>query len=497
MDSIHPTDNQQKNPSSNQQVEALAAVIAAYGLDAADLISAVQNLAAAKQATAAPAEQGKSIYQDKESIYDDEHAFVYRRGDTATKRYYLRIYDEQSKKPFIKALGTTDRVKAINIARNIYQDVKGKIERGERIKTITSKELVAIYLNQLERKITDIPRQGITPESFRQKKWFLNNWLEFIKSIGYENTTIDKIKPHKTRDFGYWLLAKPKPDGKQRGTEQINNNIGEIRKLYRDVAIRDNYIGKNQEVELDRLKQQPDEAYKRDILTTKQYEKLWKFMYYTWIKEKGIKENERQRRIIFYNTIGIMYNTGLRPAELVKLRVNDISINEADSKDLQKTHLKIHIRRENSKTGRSRVVVAPIRKRVERLKAAYKALGVEHVPQDFLLFNPTKKERTAYSRQSLYLRLKGVLKASGIWEELKAENKSVSLYSSRHAFICWRLRYGNVPVHLLAKAAGTSIQKIEQTYGHIEVEKQTELLTQNQGFIKSAEVDLDTINPEE
>ena len=50
MDSIHPLDNQQKNPSSNQQVEALAAVIAAYGLDAADLISAVQNLAAAKQA---------------------------------------------------------------------------------------------------------------------------------------------------------------------------------------------------------------------------------------------------------------------------------------------------------------------------------------------------------------------------------------------------------------------------------------------------------------
>ena len=34
-------------------------------------------------------------------------------------------------------------------------------------------------------------------------------------------------------------------------------------------------------------------------------------MYYTWIKEKDIKENERQRRrIIFYNTIGIMYNTG-------------------------------------------------------------------------------------------------------------------------------------------------------------------------------------------
>ena len=66
----------------------------------------------------------------------------------------------------------------------------------------------------------------------------------------------------------------------------------------------------------------------------------------------------------------------------------------------------------------------------------------------------------------------------------------MSLYSSRHAFITWRLRYGNVPIHLVAKVAGTSIQKIEQTYGHIEVEKQTQLLTRNQGYARTAEVDL-------
>ena len=31
---------------------------------------------------------------------------------------------------------------------------------------------------------------------------------------------------------------------------------------------------------------------------------------------------------------------------------------------------------------------------------------------------------------------------------------------------------------------------IEQTYGHIEVEKQTELLTRGQGYAEKAEVDL-------
>ena len=114
------------------------------------------------------------------------------------------------------------------------------------------------------------------------------------------------------------------------------------------------------------------------------------------------------------------------------------------------------------------------------------------MPQDYLLFIYNSKDRRQYSRQALFTRLKQVLTQSGLKEELEAEGKKVSLYSSRHSWITWRLRYGNTPIHLLAKAAGTSIEKIEKTYGHIEVEKQTEALTRNQGYAKSAEVSLTT-----
>ena len=54
-----------------------------------------------------------------------------------------------------------------------------------------------------------------------------------------------------------------------------------------------------------------------------------------------------------------------------------------------------------------------------------------------------------------------------------------------------------VPIHLIAKQCRTSIQKIDETYGHIEVEKQAELLTANQGYMKKAEVDLSTFEFEE
>ena len=302
--------------------------------------------------------------------------------------------------------------------------------------------------------------------------------------------SIDQVKPEWTRDYGYWLLKKPRPDGKTRGVEQINNSITEITKMYHQVAVRDRYISKDQVPEIDRLKQAPDDSYKRDILSMEQYERLWKFMYYKWIPEKGITPIEKQKRTIFYNVIGILYNTGLRPKELLGLKVLEITKNEADTKELQQTHLKIKIRASNSKTGKSRIIVSPIKKRVDRIKKAYKELGVEHLPQDNFIFNPQSKERKPYTRQALYQRLQEVLEKSGLKEELAEDSKKVSLYSSRHAFITWRLRYGNVPIHLVAKVAGTSIQKIEQTYGHIEVEKQTELLTRNQGRARTAEVDL-------
>ena len=490
MEGSSPAPDHQQNASTQAQTAALATLLDAAGLEPADLLTALKTLADAKQATQRPPEQGKSIYQDKELIYEDEDAFIYRRGDTKNKIYYLRIYDKKSKKPYIKSLGEKDRVKAITKARLIYQELIGKIDRGERLKSITTQELIDTYLSGLEKTITDIPKVGITPETYRVKSYFLSKWNEYINFLGYKNTPIDKIPAEKTRDYGIWSLNQPKKDGTPRSREHINKTIAEIKKAYREVAVRNKYIGRDQIPEIDLLKQEIHDGYKKDILTIEQYEKLWKYMLYKWIPEKGISNHEKQKRVIFYNAIGLLYNTGLRPKELLGLKVKEITKNEADTPELQKTHLKIVIRKENSKTGRSRVVVVPIKKRVERIKSAYKELGVDHEPQDFLLFNPSSSDRKSYTRQSLDHRLQQVLEKSGLKAELEAEGRKISLYSSRHAFITWRLRYGNVPIHLLSKAVGTSIKMIEQTYGHIEVEKQTELLTRGQGYAQRAEVDL-------
>ena len=75
--------------------------------------------------------------------------------------------------------------------------------------------------------------------------------------------------------------------------------------------------------------------------------------------------------------------------------------------------------------------------------------------------------------------------------EFDKENKNVSLYSFRHQYACWRLRFGDVPIHLLAKQMGTSVSKIESTYGHIMVLEQADQITKNQEILKRNGVILD------
>ena len=81
----------------------------ASGVDAATLATALQSIAEVKQSTAPAPDADKSIYQEKELVYDDECAYIYRRGDTKRRIYYLRIYDNNSKEPYVKSLQTTDR----------------------------------------------------------------------------------------------------------------------------------------------------------------------------------------------------------------------------------------------------------------------------------------------------------------------------------------------------------------------------------------------------
>ena len=136
-------------------------------------------------------------------------------------------------------------------------------------------------------------------------------------------------------------------------------------------------------------------------------------------------------------------------------------------------------------------MVAPIKKRVDRIINAYKKMNNPLQPDDFLFMNPGREDRKSFVRQTYYQRLKRVLRYSGLQEEYDKVGTSINLYSGRHTYACWRLRYGDVPIHLLAKQMGTSVMKIEQVYGHIETEHKVDVITKSQGIVRDAGIILE------
>ena len=77
----------------------------------------------------------------------------------------------------------------------------------------------------------------------------------------------------------------------------------------------------------------------------------------------------------------------------------------------QKEKNSLYIPPENSKTGKGRRVVAPIKKRVDRIIASYKRVGNPLQPNDYLFMNPAREDRNAFVRQNYFARLKRVLKS--------------------------------------------------------------------------------------
>lgn len=108
-------------------------------------------------------------------------------------------------------LGTTDHAKALVKARTIYQEIKGKIQRGERLRSIATIKLIEIYLSSIF--IADIPHAGVTPQTFKLKKYFLAKWLEFIASLKLQNTPIDRLPLETINTFASWFRDLPRKDG--------------------------------------------------------------------------------------------------------------------------------------------------------------------------------------------------------------------------------------------------------------------------------------------
>jgi integrase len=179
----------------------------------------------------------------------------------------------------------------------------------------------------------------------------------------------------------------------------------------------------------------------------------------------------------------------MRPKELLGLTWNDVRTNITDSKENQRIFRLLEVQASNSKTGKKRVVNAPVARRLERLRKAYKGIGMDIEPLHYIFRNPTwerQDKNISYKQPAFTKRLERALTEAGLEEHLNKTGRKITLYSSRHFYTTLRLQNG-LNIHLLARQLGTSTTYIDQTYSHIQIEQNTEKISQGMTLIRKLE----------
>jgi len=483
-------------PDDQSNINSLASLLEGKGLDAGDFIDVINALANIKQRDAekqAKEEQKTEetkykIFVDKEFVIPTrEDCFIYRDGRTKSGRYFVRIYDGKKKRAFSKSLGTTNRLEALHLAEELYVETKGKLGKGVSIKSITTKELINIYLNQRFKEVSDIPHNGITMSSYDRLIQKLKYWEKYISYHKHTKTKIENIPTELGKGFAEWIYAQPKQfykDRERRSRETINQIVSATKLMYKSVAIEEKYITMAEFPIFKNLKVNREVAHKRDVLEREEYEAICKWMNNYWCREKDIDELETIKRRCYALYFSLQHNLGTRNKEQLGIKWRDISVIKTDTPENQRINRSVFIPTENSKTGRARHIVAPIADKVERLKNWYEKAGIEVKPDDYVFINLAKTKRgtnTPYQQPAMEKRLKQVLagsEAAGVW---KADGRNITQYSARHYYATDRLMDG-LDVFVLAVNMGTSVQYIQSTYSHLTSLMKSEEITRGQGI---------------
>ena len=198
---------------------------------------------------------------------------------------------------------------------------------------------------------------------------------------------------------------------------------------------------------------------RREAFTPEEYRTLYTFAR-KWVKEAK-SELQVFYRTMAQNFILIMTNTGMRPPEAKNLRWRDYLGTRIDREGNEFVVFKVR----GKGKFRELVAVPTVATYLERIRTISKATG----PDDFIFTTYNGKPA-----QTLYKSvISDVLKKTGLL--FSSSGSRMSSYCFRHTYATFRLMH-NTDVLDLAKQMGTSVDMIENYYGHITPSKRADAI---------------------
>ena len=418
---------------------------------------------------------------------------------------------------------------ALELAQERYIELRTKADRGEAVNVLTIGEMVNRFLTKENRRISSTPHEGITDGRFRLIRNQTRHFLDFCSRKGgcgaskqvhlFRRTYLDTYQQWRqdttdALDKAGRVLPRP---------TTLNGEFSTIRRMFREVALAEGFITRDQLPEIPSAKVPKDQSYRRSAFSAEEWVQLEKTARLYWTegltrwsqtgsplgfhkitkgpnkgqdstrpitrnslygvnKGRGTRKSTRAQiqqdhRLMLYLAMRISMESGIRIGSLRKMRWSHISDNKTLSKEEQKVWCLIEVPPENTKTGRWYELSAPVVRHLERLRKI-----TRHKKRSDLLFT-NQSSGAPLSSRIWGDSLKEMLVESGLatWSEDDSNNcrkidvtsgKTLTWYSFRHSWITFALERG-VPIATVCNNCDTSIQYVQEHYFHYDAKRAT------------------------
>lgn len=419
---------------------------------------------------------------------------IFRRSDVQHRNWYCRIKVPNTRLYKTISLKTSDINEAKDRAFDHDADIRFRVRHEVPVFEKTFAQVAQEY-SDFQKRAADIGQ--ITTNRWKTVNGHIR--LHLIPYLG--NIQITAVGQDKWTEYPFWrkqnnrekplkkahpLHKKPKPLGTSEDQDKQAQEKGKNPKPISNGTLRHemmtfraimNYAAGKQYIRERQVPQGglPEDKSRREEFTLQEYRDLHTYAR-KWIKE-GRTDFNVWYRTMAYNFMLIMANTGMRTSEARNLRWRDIDMRQ--TKDGRR-FVTMNVRGK----GKYRELIAAtnVASYLDRIKEISKATN----PNDFVFSKATGKGAT-----TLYESLIGdLLEKSKLLYSSTGSRRST--YCFRHTYATFRLMEG-VDVYFLAKQMGTSVQMIEDYYGHITPAKNAERILQGlSGWEPIAEASGDT-----
>ena len=413
-----------------------------------------------------------------------------------------------------------------------FMELKEKSDRGESVNSISFKELCDKFLKRESGRVSDIPHRGITKVRYR----LIKSQIKWIRDfVNNDKIMIHKMSKNTFASYELWRINQAREYGKDTPQPAtINSELSTLGRLFRDVAVVQGYLTEATMPIIPRMKKRDkDKKVKRDDLTEKEWLEIEKVSRLYFIKgqsrildEKTYKieknksgtyktrttvskisqrgRNNLTHRIMFYNAMRIAMDTGMRIGSLKQLKWKHIAITENSTlpKSEQKMYVSVNVPAENTKTGSSYRLTAPIAAYLNNIRRVVRRDLMK--PNDLIFCNQTNGKMWSSRIWEDYLmevlveaRLANwnpdMKRGQGNKKIIIHSGKNITFYSFRHTYITMRLKNGT-PLAVVAANCNTSLKYIQDHYYHYRSDENIEqLMKGREKFIKPARGDLSWI----